>query len=82
MYYVQHIQVVTTFALELGLGALLLEHGLSNHATLDLAGGSLGHDIREENLCIKSVRHAQLLIVETATYLLGQLELGDTLRHP
>jgi hypothetical protein len=36
--------------LQLRLRLLLLEHGFGDKASLDLAGGSLGHDIGEENL--------------------------------
>lgn len=36
--------------LQLGLGALLLEHSFSNHTSLDLTSSSLGHDISKEDL--------------------------------
>lgn len=46
----QYMAVYETVSLKLGLRTLLLEHGLSNHTSLDLASSSLRHDVGEENL--------------------------------
>ena len=48
----QYMAGCETGSLKLGLWSLLLEHGLGNHTSLDLASSSLGHDVGEKDLLI------------------------------